>query len=84
MVLKLPEVANLGSYKALYSDDTEQDFFSNVVHLQVQALSECLSNCITGESNAIFIFPLFIGSSCRNTGEQGHLLALQMLSVLGI
>ncbi|XP_051119137.1 uncharacterized protein LOC127243259 [Andrographis paniculata] len=34
MVLKLPEVANLDPYKALCSDDAEQDFFSNIVHLQ--------------------------------------------------
>lgn len=35
MVLKLPEKANLGSYRVLCSDDAEQDFFKNVVHLQV-------------------------------------------------
>lgn len=36
MVLKLPKAANLDSYKALYSDDAEQDFFNNIVHLQVK------------------------------------------------
>ncbi|KAL0281893.1 UNVERIFIED_CONTAM: hypothetical protein Sangu_2982500 [Sesamum angustifolium] len=31
MVLKLPKVANLDSYRALCSDDAEQDFFNNIV-----------------------------------------------------
>ncbi|KAJ9555652.1 hypothetical protein OSB04_010266 [Centaurea solstitialis] len=34
MVLKLPKVSNLNSYHALCSEDAEQDFFSNIVHLQ--------------------------------------------------
>lgn len=34
MVLKLPKVSNLKSYHALCSEDAEQDFFSNIVHLQ--------------------------------------------------
>ncbi|KAL6565119.1 hypothetical protein OROMI_016569 [Orobanche minor] len=34
MVLNLPKEANLDSYRALCSDDAEQDFFSNIVHLQ--------------------------------------------------
>ncbi|KAG6388570.1 hypothetical protein SASPL_149999 [Salvia splendens] len=35
MVLKLPNESNLDSYRALCSDDAEQDFFNNIVHLQV-------------------------------------------------
>ncbi|KAL6531338.1 hypothetical protein OROMI_027701 [Orobanche minor] len=50
MVLKLPKEANLDSYRALCSDDAEQDFFSNKVHLQihmrVRALS-CFSNIVS-------------------------------------
>lgn len=34
-MLKLPGVLKLGSYGALYSQDPEQDFFNNVIHLQV-------------------------------------------------
>ena len=35
MVLKLPEVPNLHSFKILCSDDPEVDFFNNIIHLQV-------------------------------------------------
>ncbi|KAL6561306.1 hypothetical protein OROMI_016907 [Orobanche minor] len=53
MVLKLPKEANLDSYRALCSDDAEQDFFSNIVHLQthmrVRALS-CFSNIISSRN----------------------------------
>lgn len=35
MVLKLPELANLNSFKSLCSEDAEVDFFFNIVHLQV-------------------------------------------------
>lgn len=38
MVLKLPQEANLASYRALCNDDAEQDFFYNIVHLQVKFL----------------------------------------------
>lgn len=36
MVLKLPEVENLSYLKALCSADAEQDFFNNIIHLQVK------------------------------------------------
>lgn len=35
MAIKLPNIANLESYGTLYSQDPEQDFFSNIIHLQV-------------------------------------------------
>lgn len=35
MVMKLPEVPNLHSFKILCSDDPEVDFFNNIIHLQV-------------------------------------------------
>lgn len=35
MAIKLPSISNLESYGALYSQDPEQDFFSNIIHLQV-------------------------------------------------
>ncbi|KAL6970972.1 hypothetical protein U1Q18_030651 [Sarracenia purpurea var. burkii] len=35
MVLKLAKVSSLKSFRALCSDDAEQDFFNNIIHLQV-------------------------------------------------
>lgn len=35
MVLKLPTVEDFRSFAVLYSEDPEQDFFNNIVHLQV-------------------------------------------------
>ncbi|ONI16067.1 hypothetical protein PRUPE_3G077100 [Prunus persica] len=43
MVLKLPEVANLGSLKALCDEDAEIDFFNNIVHLQKHRRARALS-----------------------------------------
>jgi hypothetical protein len=46
--MKLPEVANLNSLRALCSNDAEVDFFNNIVHLQVSFMlylpkhDECL------------------------------------------
>ncbi|XP_052189171.1 uncharacterized protein LOC127799294 isoform X2 [Diospyros lotus] len=34
MVLKLPEMPTLKSFRALCSEDAEQDFFNNIMHLQ--------------------------------------------------
>ncbi|KAL2486861.1 ARM repeat superfamily protein [Abeliophyllum distichum] len=53
MVLKLPKVANLESYKALYSGDPEQDFFNNIVHLQKHRRARALSRFrnIVGSGN---------------------------------
>lgn len=36
MVLKLPEVANLGSLKPLRDENLEIDFFKNILHIQVK------------------------------------------------
>ncbi|KAL6493967.1 hypothetical protein OROGR_031876 [Orobanche gracilis] len=44
MVLKIPNVANLESYRALCSDDAEQDFFSNIVHLQKHRRAKAVSH----------------------------------------
>ncbi|KAK3004391.1 hypothetical protein RJ639_018254 [Escallonia herrerae] len=43
MVVKLPKVENLKSYQALCSEDAEQDFFNNVVHLQKHRRARALS-----------------------------------------
>ncbi|KAK6117565.1 hypothetical protein DH2020_048693 [Rehmannia glutinosa] len=43
MVLKLPSVANLDSYRALCCEDAEQDFFSNIVHLQKHRRARAVS-----------------------------------------
>lgn len=53
MVLKLPSEANLDSYRALCSDDAEQDFFNNIVHLQVKPLfSSSLEKSLYSNSTA--------------------------------
>ncbi|KAH6786084.1 hypothetical protein C2S51_038539 [Perilla frutescens var. frutescens] len=53
MVLKLPKEANLDSYRALCSDDAEQDFFNNIVHLQKHRRARALSRFskIVGSGN---------------------------------
>ncbi|KAE8036875.1 hypothetical protein FH972_009508 [Carpinus fangiana] len=43
MVMKLPEVANLNSLRALCSSDPEVDFFNNIVHLQRHRRARALS-----------------------------------------
>lgn len=35
MILKLPQLSNLNSFKDLCSGDAEVDFFKNIIHLQV-------------------------------------------------
>ncbi|CAN1813709.1 U3 small nucleolar RNA-associated protein 20 [Linum perenne] len=42
MVLKLPVVSNLGSFKTLCSEDAEQDFFKNIIHLQKHKRAKAL------------------------------------------
>ncbi|KAL0366725.1 UNVERIFIED_CONTAM: Small subunit processome component 20 [Sesamum radiatum] len=64
MVLKLPKVANLGSYGALCSDDAEQDFFNNIVHLQkhrrARALSRFRNIVISGSLSEAITKKVFI------------------------
>ncbi|GER48680.1 small subunit processome component 20-like protein [Striga asiatica] len=43
MILKIPKVANLESYRALCCDDAEQDFFRNIVHLQKHRRAKAVS-----------------------------------------
>lgn len=43
MILKLPNVLNLESYHPLCSEDAEQDFFNNIVHLQKHRRARALS-----------------------------------------
>lgn len=38
MVIKLPQLENLNLFRALCSEDADQDFFNNIVHLQVMFL----------------------------------------------
>ena len=35
MVIKLPQLTNLNLFRALCSEDADQDFFNNIIHLQV-------------------------------------------------
>lgn len=69
MVLKLPKVASLDSCKALCSDDAEQDFFNNIVHLQkhrrAKALSRFRNIFVSGKLSEVItnkvLVPLFFG-----------------------
>lgn len=38
MVLRLPHMPDLNSFKVLCSEDAEVDFFNNITHLQVSSL----------------------------------------------
>ncbi|CAN1193912.1 U3 small nucleolar RNA-associated protein 20 [Linum perenne] len=67
MVLKLPVVSNLGSFKTLCSEHAEQDFFNNIIHLQKHMRAKALtrfkiaisgSNMSEGVINKVFV-PLF-------------------------
>ncbi|KAL2242516.1 UNVERIFIED_CONTAM: Small subunit processome component 20, partial [Sesamum indicum] len=64
MVLKLPKVANLDSYRALCSDDAEQDFFNNIVHLQkhrrARALSRFRNIVISGSLSEVITNKVFV------------------------
>ncbi|XP_071927577.1 uncharacterized protein [Coffea arabica] len=64
MVLKLPKVANLESYGTLYSQDPEQDFFNNVIHLQkhrrARALSRFSQFISTGNHSEVVSTKVFI------------------------
>ncbi|PIN21963.1 DRIM (Down-regulated in metastasis)-like protein [Handroanthus impetiginosus] len=64
MVFKLPTVANLGSYRALCSDDAEQDFFNNIVHLQkhrrARALSRFGNIVSSGNLSEVVTYKVFI------------------------
>uniref|UniRef100_A0A2P2MF27 Uncharacterized protein n=1 Tax=Rhizophora mucronata TaxID=61149 RepID=A0A2P2MF27_RHIMU len=67
IALKLPGVANLGSFRALCSEDAEQDFFNNIIHLQKHRRARAVtrfrnvfskSNMPEGLTNKLFV-PLF-------------------------
>ncbi|WCJ33154.1 ARM repeat superfamily protein [Euphorbia peplus] len=51
MVLKLPEFENLKTLKALCSEDAEQDFFNNIIHLQKHRRAKALSRFSNVVSN---------------------------------
>ncbi|KAL0433004.1 UNVERIFIED_CONTAM: Small subunit processome component 20 [Sesamum latifolium] len=82
MVLKLPKVANLDSYRALCSDDAEQDFFNNIVHLQkhrrARALSRFRNIVISGSlseaiTNKVFVPLLFSMLFDLQDGKDEHI-----------
>lgn len=56
--MKLPEVANLTSIRALCSEDVEIDFFNNIIHLQVISLHYVFMRFYVYEN--IFFFFSFI------------------------
>ncbi|KAK0607559.1 hypothetical protein LWI29_016732 [Acer saccharum] len=67
MILKLPQLSNLNSFKDLCSGDSEVDFFKNIIHLQKHRRARALfrfrkvigtSNMSEGFINKVFV-PLF-------------------------
>ncbi|XP_065859552.1 U3 small nucleolar RNA-associated protein 20-like [Euphorbia lathyris] len=81
MVLKLPEFENLKPLKALCSEDAEQDFFNNIIHLQkhrrakaLSRFSNVVSNSIVPEGilNKVFV-PLYFNMLFDlHSGKAGH------------
>ncbi|KAE8708758.1 Non-imprinted in Prader-Willi/Angelman syndrome region protein [Hibiscus syriacus] len=43
MVIKLPQLENLNLFRALCSEDADQDFFNNIIHLQKHKRAKALS-----------------------------------------
>lgn len=64
MVLKLPTVENFKSFAVLYSEDPEQDFFNNIVHLQrhrrARALLRFKNVVSSGNLSKVLINKVFI------------------------
>ncbi|KAL3360047.1 hypothetical protein AABB24_016514 [Solanum stoloniferum] len=64
MVLKLPTVEDFKSFAVLYSEDPEQDFFNNIVHLQrhrrARALLRFKNVISSGNLSKILINKVFI------------------------
>lgn len=77
-MLKLPDVSNLGSLKALCDEDAEIDFFNNIVHLQVSFASYLIWFYMFMRPFVSKHIHFFF---CRNIGEQGHWHGLGMLSL---
>ncbi|KAF2288910.1 hypothetical protein GH714_022732 [Hevea brasiliensis] len=80
MVLKLPEVENLNSFKVLCSEDAEQDFFNNIIHLQkhrraraVLRFSNIISKSKMSEDimNKVFV-PLLFSMLFDEQGGKGE------------
>ncbi|MBA0664450.1 hypothetical protein Goklo_004447, partial [Gossypium klotzschianum] len=44
MVIKLPQLENLNFFRALCSEDADQDFFNNIIHLQKHKRAKALSH----------------------------------------
>lgn len=64
MVLKLPTVEDFRSFAVLYSEDPEQDFFNNIVHLQrhrrARALLRFKNVISSGNLSKVLINKVFI------------------------
>ncbi|KAB1216916.1 hypothetical protein CJ030_MR4G016071 [Morella rubra] len=91
MVLKLPEVANLDSLRALCSKDAEVDFFNNIIHLQRHRRARALlrfrnaistSDMSEGILNKVFV-PLFFSmlfDGQDGTGENVRAACIEALA----
>ncbi|KAE9453174.1 hypothetical protein C3L33_14914, partial [Rhododendron williamsianum] len=64
MVLKLPMVPSLKSFQVLCSEDAEQDFFNNLMHLQVLETQETL-----------LVILCYVQVALWHCGTQGNLYA---------
>lgn len=87
MVLKLPEVANLGSLKPLRDENLEIDFFKNILHIQVKfciisprGLYVHVVNWFPKEKK--FTCEEFLTCNCNTLLTNQFLINLEKLSVL--
>ncbi|XP_050219970.1 uncharacterized protein LOC126670312 [Mercurialis annua] len=90
MVLKLPEMENLNSLKALCSTDAEQDFFYNIIHLQKHRRAKALarfsnvinkSNMSEGLMHKVFV-PFFFKMLLDVQGGKGEYIKSACIEAL--
>ncbi|KAM7259266.1 hypothetical protein ACFE04_015007 [Oxalis oulophora] len=91
MVMRLPQVETLHSLKDLCSEDSELDFFNNIIHLQrhrrAKALSRFKKYIVAGNTSEVMMNKLFIPllfnmlfDSKEGKGENITTLSLEALA----